>query len=99
MKEILIELSKFNSVNYLWSEFIEEFGFDKAKKIISQAIDLQKMNGKRNITMPLIFTGTGGLALISVQLIQSKTSLKDIKGNQIIIFNSKKKIFQLLDEP
>ena len=50
MKSIQIEFSKYESVNFLWSELIEDFGFDKAKKIISQAIDLQKMNGKENVT-------------------------------------------------
>ena len=47
MKSIKIELSKYESVNFLWSDFIEHFGFEKAKNIVSQAIDLQKMNGKK----------------------------------------------------
>ena len=71
MKSIQIEFSKYESVNFLWSELIEHYGFEKAKKIVSQAIDLQKMNGNKNVTMPIIFSGTGGLALIPIK------SLKD----------------------
>ena len=64
MKNIVIELSNINSVNFLWNDLIENLGFDKAKKIISQASNLQRIHGKKNITMPIIFTGTCGLALI-----------------------------------
>jgi len=62
MKTVQIEFSKYESVNFLWPELIEDYGFDKARKIISQAIDLQKMNRTKNRTMPIIFSGTGGLA-------------------------------------
>ena len=47
MKTVQIEFSKYESVNFLWSELIEDYGFDKARKIVSQAIDLQKMNGTK----------------------------------------------------
>ena len=66
MKSIKIEFSKYESVDFLWSELIEDYGFEKAKNIVSQAKDLQKMNGKKNITMPIIFSGKGGLALIYI---------------------------------
>ena len=98
MKSIQIEFSKYESVNFLWSEFIEEYGFEKAKKIVSQAIDLQKMNGKENITMPIIFSGTGGLALIPIELIKKQDFKNTKKKNQILLFNLKKKSFQILNE-
>ena len=98
MKNITIEFSKDNNVNFLWSELIENFGFEKANKILSQAIDLQKMNGKKDITMPIVFTGTGGLALISADLIKEKKQIEDHKGCQILIFNPKNKLFQILYE-
>ena len=47
MKTVQIELSKYELVNFLWPELIEDYGFDKARKIVSQAIDLQKMNGTK----------------------------------------------------
>jgi len=98
MKSIQIELSKYESVNFLWPELIEDYGFEKAKKIVSQAIDLQRMNGKENITMPIIFSGTGGLALIPLQLIKKNSLKSNFEENQVLIFNIKKKSFQILNE-
>ena len=72
MKTVQIEFSKYESVNFLWPELIEDYGFDKARKIVSQAIDLQKMNGTKNSTMPIIFSGTGGLALIPIQMLEKE---------------------------
>jgi len=98
MKSIQIEFSKYESVNFLWSEFIEEYGFEKAKKIISQAIDLQKMNGKENITMPIIFSGTGGMALVNLEFLKKEDLKVSMEDNQVLIFNLKKKSFQILKE-
>ena len=98
MKNISIELSEFNYVDNLWPELINKFGFEKSKNIISQAVDFQKMNGKKDITIPLIFFGTGGLALISIDLIKKRTPISNIKGNQIFILNPKEKLFQILNE-
>ena len=97
MKNISIELSEFNYVDHLWPELINKFGFEKSKNIISQAIDFQKMNGKKGITIPLIFSGTAGLALISMNHLKRITSIKDIKGSQIFILNPKKKLFQIIN--
>ena len=98
MKCLQIEFSKCESVNSLWSELIENHGFERAKNIVSQAIDLQKMNGHRNITMPIIFSGTGGLALIPIQSLKEKYINSNSKKNQVLIFNLKKKSFQILNE-
>ena len=98
MKNILIEISDFSSVNNLWSELIENFGFEKAKKLISQANDLQKMNGKEDITMPIVFIGTGGLALIAIDLVEKNIAFERQKGKKVLIFNPKNKTFQILYE-
>ena len=98
MKKVQIEFSKYESVNFLWSELIEDYGFDKARKIVSQAIDLQKMNGTKSSTMPIIFSGTGGLALISLQMLEKEYSKIIYKDNQVLIFNPKRKSFQILNE-
>ena len=92
MKSIQIEFSKYESVNFLWSELIEHYGFDRAKKIVSQAIDLQKMNGNDNVTLPIIFSGTGGLALIPIKSLKEETLKGNFKENQVLIFNLKKEI-------
>ena len=98
MKNILIELSNFSSVKNLWPQLIENFGFEKAKNLISQANDLQKMNGKNDITMPIVFIGTGGLALIAINLLEKNFAFEQREGNKVLIFNPKKKTFQVLYE-
>jgi len=98
MKTLQIEFSKYESVNFLWPELIEDYGFDKARKIVSQAIDLQKMNGTKSSTMPIIFSGTGGLALIPLEMLEKEYSKINYKDNQVLIFNLKKKSFQILNE-
>ena len=98
MKTVQIEFSKYELVNFLWSELIEEYGFDKARKIVSQAIDLQKMNGTKNNTMPIIFAGTGGLALIPTQMLEKEDLKITCSDNQVLIFNLKRKSFQILNE-
>ena len=97
MKTIQIEFSKYASVNFLWSELIEDYGFDKARKIVSQAIDIQKMNGTNN-TMPIIFSGTGGLALLPIQMLKKEDFKISHNENQVLIFNLKRKSFQILNE-
>ena len=98
MKNISIEFSECSSVDYLWSDLIENFGFDKAKKLISQANDLQRMNGMINITMPIVFTGTGGSGLILIDLLEKNTTFQNKEGSKVLIFNLKSKTFQILYE-
>ena len=98
MKTVQIEFSKYESVNFLWPELIEDYGFEKARKIISQAIDLQKMNGTKNSTMPIIFSGTGGLALVPIKILEKENFKISYKEKQVLIFNLKRKSFQILNE-
>ena len=98
MKTVQIEFSKYESVNFLWPKLIEDYGFDKARKIISQAIDLQKMHGTKNSTMPIIFSGTGGLALVPIKMLAKENFKIRYKDNQVLIFNLKRKSFQILNE-
>jgi len=98
MKTLQIEFSKYESVNFLWPELMEDYGIEKARKIISQANDLQKMNGTKNSTMPIIFSGTGGLALIQIQMLEKENFEISYKDNQVLIFNLKRKSFQILNE-
>ena len=98
MKTVHIEFSEYESVNFLWPKLIEDYGFDKARKIISQAIDLQKMNGTKDITMPIIFSGTGGLALIPIKMLKNEKFKISYKDKQVLIFNLKRKSFQILNE-
>ena len=98
MKTIKIEFSKYESVSSLWSELIEQYGFERAKKLVSQAIDLQKMNGNKNLTIPIVFSGTGGLALIPIKSLKKDSVKINSNEKQVLIFNPKKRLFQILNE-
>ena len=98
MKNINFQIDNYNLVNYLWPDLIEKFGFIKSRQIISQAIDLQRMSGKKNSTIPIIFSGTGGLALMSIDALKKEKLYKNLKDNQVLIFNLKRKLFQILEE-
>ena len=56
------------------------------------------MNGTKNSTIPIIFSGTGGLALIPIQILEKENFEISYKDNQVLIFNLKKKSFQILNE-
>ena len=98
MKRIKLEFSKYESVSSLWSELIEQYGFERAKKLVSQAIDLQKMNGNKNLTIPIVFSGTGGLALIPIKSLKKDSVKINSNEKQVLIFNPKKRLFQILNE-
>ena len=48
--------------------------------------------------MPIIFSGTGGLALIPTQILEKEDFEISCKDNQVLIFNLKRKSFQILNE-
>ena len=48
--------------------------------------------------MPIIFSGTGGLALIPIQFLEKEDFKITYKDNQVLIFNLKRKSFQILNE-
>ena len=48
--------------------------------------------------MPIIFSGTGGLALIPLQMLEKENFEISDKDNQVLIFNLKRKSFQILNE-
>jgi len=56
------------------------------------------MNGTKNSTIPIIFSGTGGLALIPIQMLEKENFEISYKDNQVLIFNLNRKSFQILNE-
>ena len=48
--------------------------------------------------MPIIFSGTGGLALIPIQMLEKENFKISHKDKQVLIFNLKRKSFQILNE-
>ena len=56
------------------------------------------MNGTKNSTMPIIFSGTGGLALVPIKMLEKENLKISYKDKQVLIFNLKRKSFQILNE-
>ena len=48
--------------------------------------------------MPIIFSGTGGLALIPIEMLKKEDFKISYNENQVLIFNLKRKSFQILNE-
>ncbi len=84
-------------VNDLWSDFIEQIGFSRAKVAIRQAIDLQNMNGNRD-TVPVLFLETCGIGLTTLVTISDVTGLFLTGQNEVLIFSNRKKAYQILFE-
>ena len=48
--------------------------------------------------MPIIFSGTGGLALVHIKMLAKENFKISYKDKQVLIFNLKRKSFQILNE-
>ena len=48
--------------------------------------------------MPIIFSGTGGLALVPIKMLEKENFKISYKDKQVLIFNLKRKSFQILNE-
>ena len=93
----LLDLSNCEFVNYLWAEFSEALGLEKATQAVKQAIDLQAMNGNKE-TIPILFLETCGIALTTLTSLRSQTGISLYGKKEVLIFSHKQKIFQILHE-
>ncbi len=91
------DFSEYEPVNFLWNEFLEKFGEDKASKAIFQAIDVQSMHGEEG-TLPTLFVETCGIGLVNMKAIKYQTGLSINGRNQVLLISIKKKLFQLLQK-
>ena len=90
-----IDLFKCSPVNTLWVDFINDFGLNKAKLAIRQALDLQRMQGDSE-TLPILITGTCGVGLISHNMIFEILGFAPSDSNLILLYDSKEFKIQLL---
>ena len=90
-----LEFSDFESVNYLWPQFVESIGIDKAQRAIYQALDLQRMHGCR-ATLPVLISETCGIALASIELIRLQTGIPCNSEKMILLLSTKNHLIQLL---
>ncbi len=83
--------------NDLWPDFINKIGIIKAKLAVSQALDLQKMQGT-SFTLPVLIMETCGTALIDSQVIKNHVGLNYVEEGMLLIYSSKLNAIQLLIE-
>ncbi len=92
-----LNLSEYKPVNYLWTEFAESLGFDKASKAINQAIDIQIMTGSVE-NLPVLFIETCGIGLLNFESVKIQTGLSLYGKSQVLIISKKRKLFQILQK-
>ena len=81
--------------NDLWPDFINKIGISKAQLAVSQALDLQRMQGTR-YTLPILILETCGTALVDSQFIKNHIGLTFIDHGMLLIYSSKLKSIQIL---
>ena len=81
--------------NDLWSDFINKFGFIKAKLAVRQSLDLQRMQGS-NSTLPVLILETCGTALVNSHAVKTYIGLSYLDQGMVLIFSSKLNAIQLL---
>ena len=83
--------------NDLWPDFVNNIGTMKAKLAVSQALDLQRMQGNSE-TLPVLILETCGTALINYQLVKALIGLSYIERDMILIYSNQLNAIQLLRE-
>ena len=94
---LAFELSDFESVNYLWPQFVDSIGIDKAQQAVYQALDLQRMYGD-SATLPVLISETCGIALASIELVKNQTGIPCDDQKIILLLSTRSQQMQLLLE-
>tara|TARA_Y100001968_G_scaffold276118_1_gene270240 strand:- start:225 stop:524 length:300 start_codon:yes stop_codon:yes gene_type:complete len=83
--------------NDIWPEFINKMGIFKAKLAVSQALDLQRMQGNSS-TLPVLIVETCGTALVNSEIVKNHIGLSYIEQGILLIYSNKFNAIQLLRE-
>ncbi len=92
-----VDFSDCALVDFLWSEFSERLGFEKADQAVKQALDLNSMAGEKG-TLPVLFVETCGIGLTTFKILEIQTGLSLSGEDKVLIFSYRKKSFQILCE-
>ena len=90
-----IDFQKCFLSNDLWSEFISKIGIIKAQSAVSQAFDLQIMQGNAS-TLPVLILDTCGIVLVDSQVVKNHIGLSHVEQGMLLIYSNKLKAIQLL---
>jgi len=94
-KSPFLDFDKCILSNHLWPDFINKIGIFKAKSAVSQALDLQRMQGSFS-TMPVLILETCGTALVNSEVVKNYIGLSYIEQGMILIYSNKLNSIQLL---
>ena len=83
--------------NDLWPNFVNNIGTMKAKLAVSQALDLQRMQGNPE-TLPVLILETCGTALVNYQVVKTLIGLSYVERGMILIYSNQLNAIQLLRE-
>ena len=95
MVDLSFDFSSFTPVNDLWPVFVERLGFDRSKRAVQQALDLQSMSGGPG-TLPVLFSDTCGVALASSVLLREQTGLNAHAEGMVLLLSKKAGEIQLI---
>ena len=95
MADSSLDFAALTPVNHLWPAFVERLGSDRAQRAVRQALDLQAMRGT-GVSLPVLFTETGGLALASTDLVREQTGLNAHGERMVLLLSSQEQAIQLL---
>ena len=96
-RNLSIDFSNCQVVDYLWPQFVDRLGFNKTKKAVDQVLDLQRMNGTKD-TIPVLIVETCGIALARIQLLYIHTGILCDRENMILVLSIKENLLQIISE-
>lgn len=97
MTDPTLDLAQFSPVNDLWSSMVERLGFDRSRRAVQQALDLQAMHGTA-ATLPLLLVETCGLALVQVEQLRRQTGLVGAGERLVLLLSQRQSTLQLLQQ-
>jgi hypothetical protein len=97
MTDPTLDLAQFSPVNDLWSSLVERLGFDRSRRAVQQALDLQAMHGTA-ATLPLLLVETCGLALVQAEQLRRQTGLVGAGDRLVLLLSQRQSTLQLLQQ-
>ena len=92
-----LDLAQFSPVNDLWSSLVERLGFERSRRAVQQALDLQAMHGTA-ATLPLLLVETCGLALVQAEQLRRQTGLVGAGDRLVLLLSQRQSTLQLLQQ-
>lgn len=92
-----LDLAQFSPVNDLWPSLVERLGFERSRRAVQQALDLQAMHGTA-ASLPLLLVETCGLALVQAEQLRRQTGLVGAGDRLVLLLSQRQSTLQLLQQ-